>query len=373
MAKVPVTPSVLSWAMDRVEVDNQSLSDAIKVPEKDLQSWLTGESSPHMGKLREIAKFLGLSPYFFLRPNPPESTSSTKVAWRTALESVPDASPDERRSIIQAGKIQRLASWIIENENDENPHLPELSSDKNEAALELSTWLQLDVANDQIKQTSKTAVFRAIRSRIEDRGIIVVVDKFGNSGPQGYSLPSKTAPLLVINGDYDLRSVRTYTMLHELCHLAAGNSTIDHYDNPIFERWAEEVVAAILLPVNSLKTYLDGRGKTRIADTDLDSVRLISERYGASWKSVAIRLKELGIAGESLIDNVNGKEPKPRGFNPNRGPTRPELRVTQYGYRYTTLLRDAVETGMLSSFDARRYLDLRSATELQTAFEGAAF
>ena len=179
------------------------------------------------------------------------------------------------------------------------------------------------------------------------------------------SIPDALAPVIVVNGSLELSSLKTYTLLHEISHLGRGSVSLHHRRDIREERWCEAVAADFLLPTAELTKYVKTyRKKTYFGPDDTDDVRLISNRFKASWHSVAIRLQELGLADDSLVKEVAaGGEQESRGFSPEPR-TRPIRRVSEFGLTFPRLLLDAVANEQLSTLDARRYLRLQNGDEL---------
>lgn len=364
MARVPINPTVLRWAMRQAGVDTDALSEATKRSATIVEAWIHGTTKPHHGDLRSIGAALNRSPHFFLRSSVPTETHSPLVARRSALNIPTDISTEERFAVQKAENTRLFANWLAEASDYRPASLPVLSAKTEHAGAELRNWLDLDVKRDQISVTSKAGIFKGIRRACEAKGIIVLIENFGRTAPQGFSIPDNLAPIVVVNGSYDLGSVRSYTILHELCHLSASGSSYDHASDPAFERWAEKVGAASLIPSDDLALYLSKYRKLSfVNDDDTHTVGLISKRYGSSWESTARRLKELGYAGEGLIAAVTGREVKEPGFRPGGGLTRPELRIQEFGTTYPALLAEGVSRGTISSLEVRKQLRLSSESE----------
>lgn len=364
MAKVPINPSVLQWAMHQAAVGVEALSEATKRSPLTVEAWLQGTAQPHHGDLRSIGAALNRSPHFFLRSSIPDETHSPNVARRSALNVPADIATEERFAIQKAENARLLANWLAEASDYKPSPFPDLPADEERAGKVLREWLNINVRRDQVAVTSKSGIFKNIRRACEAKGVIVLLENFGKTAPQGFSIPDTRAPVIVVNGSYDLASVRSYTILHELCHLSSSSSSFDHNSDPAFERWAERVGAASLIPHDDLKLYLSKYRKlTFVNDGDTHTVDLISKRYGSSWESTARRLKELGYARHGLIAAVTGREVKETGFRPGGGLTRPELRIQEFGTTYPALLAEGVSRGKITSLEVRKQLRLSSESE----------
>ncbi len=364
MARVPINREMLRWALEDVGIDVGGLQTIVEKPLTEIQSWVDGDQVPHLGDLRKIAKATGRSPYFFLRSAPPTAAVAS-VSRRTAMGVPVDATPDERKAVQTADQIRVLASWLAEVEGRKKVDWPSLNrSSAPSAGKALRSWLNIDVKKDQTDRSSKTAIYARLRQLSEQQGIIVLQIAFGKDAPQGFSLPDELAPTIVINSSYELRSVRSYTLMHELCHLAAHSPSFSHEDNASFERWAESASAAALIPEEDVRHYLKTYRKLdKVAADDLDTIRLLSRRFGASWVATAIRLEELKLAQPGLVAAVTDNEPRESGFVPG-GQNRAERRLQEFGSTFPNLLLEGIDEGKLSSLDVRRYLRLETSAEM---------
>lgn len=99
MVRTAINPDVLEWAMLESARSVSDLESATQKPRDEVEKWLSGAVSPHLGELRRLGKLLGRSPFFFMLPEPPSSTP-TAVEFRRALRK--DINEDERAVELQA-------------------------------------------------------------------------------------------------------------------------------------------------------------------------------------------------------------------------------------------------------------------------------
>ena len=353
MAQVPINPEVLRWAIKTSGVTAQDLTTITGRSKDVVDGWLTGDKKPLKGDVDSFAKRLGRSNQFFLLPRPPASAPSVAL-FRSAVVGKPRDETDELNAVRSAQRLQRVATWAEPAQRA--IEFPRMSKSPQKSAARFQDALGWNI-DFQIKATSKSALFKKLRSHVEDLGIIVLLQAIGVDNCRGFSLPDSRAPLILVNKSYDLASLRTYTLLHELAHLASGDARICHTSDSRAERWCDEFAAAFLLPEQHLRSYLEFKKCDFVKSNNLDLVRLISERYKASWHAVAIRLKELGLADQSLVDVVAAGSGEVPGIAFSRTPrTRPVHRIDEFGTRFTRLILRARESEKLTELDARRYL-----------------
>lgn len=350
-----VNPTVLRWAVNDAGYDVEALADATKRSPEVVENWLEGRKSPHKGDLDKIAKLLGRNPYFFFRAKPPE-TVPIVAKFRKSIEEQAVQPAEELKELRHARSVQKVADWAAQESNI-RARLPQLGDSPETTARDFRNSLDYTLA-DQVRASSKSAVFRELRQRIENLGIVVLLRNAGSSNFRGFSLPHGRVPLIYINAAYDLPTLRTFTLLHEVAHLIRDEETVCHDDNGAVEAWCNRFAAAVLMPESHLKAYLNTKN-FEFLDGNLDAVRLISNRYGASWAAVAIRLKSLGLATQKLVDLVEQTRgeflEKKSAFSTVRQ-TVSVKRQAEFGATYPRLLIDAMEHGRLSALDAAKYL-----------------
>lgn len=367
MARLAINPKVLSWAIADSGSDVSAVAVATGRDMPVVQGWLAGTQPMYKGDLEKLAKHLGRPPQFFFLPTPPQQQQAA-VNRRAALSDGNEATTQEIIAVRSIGRLQSISRWSVEHSVDpRSVAFPKIDSGPAAFAESVKSWLKWDTSA-QIKATSKSAVFKMLRSAFEETGILVFLRDIGADNSRGFSLPDPFVPTVLVNAAFHLGSVRSYTLLHEVAHLARGDMSLHHDQDKVAERWCERFAAAFLLPSDSLSDYLSKGKVATLATDDLHRVALISNRYGASWESVAWRLVELGLAPSHLVDKVKSREPEDKGFNPQGDPrTTPIRRLDEYGREFSRLLLSAVNSNTISDLDARKYLHVDQAQMRQMA------
>lgn len=363
MAKVSVSRAVLAWAMNQAASSPADLAEATGRPQTTVLKWLSGDEDPHKGDLLKLASYLGRPPEFFFMREPPREDPIP--AYRRSTFGGADAPRSARESaaVRRAENIREMASWLAQNQGADRVEWPDVSNSPAEQASRFRTFLDWSIRDDQVKATSKAATFRRLRQSVEALGVVVIVEDVGLSSSRGFSLADPYAPLIFINDAARLASVRTYTLLHEVAHLMRGETVLHHRADRAEEKYCERFAAEFLLPKADFLDYVNTwRGKKFYGPGDLDDIRLISNRFKASWHTVAIRLKELGLADDNLVIAVSNGGEVDSGWS-NEPRTRSRMRVSEFGYTYPRLLADAIDERRISELDARRYLRLTKKDE----------
>ena len=107
-----------------------------------------------------------------------------------------------------AQRQQDLAKLLFSSDGMKVPF--EIDREAAAVASDAQTWLRWDTKT-QFAATSKSASFKQLRSAVEQRQIIVSLASAGTERFCGFSLPDPLLPLIYINKDYELGSVRSFT------------------------------------------------------------------------------------------------------------------------------------------------------------------
>lgn len=356
MAHIPINAATLRWAMEASRCSESDLASAAGVDSGTVQAWLGGERKPTTTELRLVGKRLGRSSQFFMLKKVPAGGDEDALFRKAVTPNSRDRS-QEVMQVRAARRIQRIAKWAALEGGDAPTRLP-LAEGKPASNYADSMRDHLGWEVKTQVALSKTQVFKTLRMRIEETGIVVLLQDAGDGNFRGFSLPDPLTPVIFINSAYKQPALRTYTLLHELAHVGRGDEQICYKPNDAVERWCEKFAADFLMPTPHVLSYLATKKWSAEQFEDPETaVRLVSNRYGSSWHSTAIRLRELGFCGQSVIDRISGFESEPVESGFSREPrTTPILRLTEFGSTFPRLVIRAAENRTLPDLDARRYL-----------------
>ena len=168
----------------------------------------------------------------------------------------------------------------------------------------------LEINDDtQVKAAKQNKAFDFWRRRLEEHDIMVFVV----SGPhysveleemRGFALAKAELPVIVVNGKDYSQGGKCYTLLHELTHIALGESAISNGTGEEFgstaeelriERFCDVVAAATLMPRNLVLSFPTAKatGERKWRD---DELRVIANAIGVSREALLIRFITLGRA-----------------------------------------------------------------------------
>jgi Zn-dependent peptidase ImmA (M78 family) len=373
MVALRINPDVLRWSMQESGLDVEAVAKVTARSRALVEQWLSGDELPTKGDVEKIGKRAGRSVQFYFLPSPP--TQSPAVArFRSSLDRSKNDSTAEVAAVRSAARMQKVVRWAADETHADPVKFPSLVSSATKYASLMRSHLHWHTQT-QVDATSKSALFKALRLHVEQLGVTVVLRPMGAKNCRGFSLSDTHAPLIAINRDYKLPSLRTYTLLHELAHIARGSSAVCFDEDTAEERWCEEFAASFLMPAAHVRAYFEYKHWTGVTVDQIDDrIRLTSNRYKASWQSVAIRLRDLQLADQSVVDAVmkNSREVD-SGFAPSSRPT-PIRRLEEFGSTFTRAVLDLRQQDRLSEYDARRYLNVNGSqlSSLELIADGAA-
>ena len=380
MTTATVQGAVLEWALEDAGVNRVEILEAVGLSATAGQSThLSGPVTIDEENLKYIAKATRRSVYFFALPVPPTtSRHSVDANFRAPMSHSGQArtlSPDERAALREAKRRQQAAAKISTELGYARVQFPSIGTNSNpeQAALRIATWLQWeDVGTRRRRIKSKSQLFVAIRDALEGQGVMTNLLPIQGDSLRGFTLHHEYVPLIFVNSAVKHPAARSFTLLHELAHLLRGiDKACDKHDlqsRTSEEAWCNRFAAAFLMPREELSAYMGKYLKKEfIQDDDIDSVRRIAGYFYCSYFSVAIRLKQLGLANAGLVNAVSGGfvEPEQDGFA-RGGQTRAQKRIAAYGTGIARLFGEALERTNLSEIEVRKSLNLKSQNELRS-------
>ena len=377
--KVPIRPAVLEWALAEAGETPESLGSGIKVPTELVENWLSGDDRPGTSQFRDLAAYLKRPTSVLLLKQPPEGGVPASFRHPPGSSAGRTITREEAQAVRAARRVQSVAKWIGERAEDVGPppNLPDIvpMSDPANAARELASWLSWSVA----LQTSSKSQYEALnemRTRLEDKRVLVLHLRMGRDGCRGFSLPDDQWPLIAVSRRY-IPPARMFTYVHELVHLASHTQSMcltGAVAASELERWCEEVAGNFLLPFEEAKRFLENELGIDTARTPAHVAR-IARRFWLSQRGTAYRLQLAGLGVGNLYEQVHASTDLPPATDDDSGPRerRAVRQVRELGAAFSGLVVRAEDRRLLSRHDVIEYLDLPASQldEWRTLARGA--
>lgn len=361
--RVPITSSVLRWAVAESGMTVENLGESVGVPPTTLRKWMDGSEQPSLSQFKDLARVLRRPTATFLLPRPPQE-ESTALAFRHR-PGEPDRvlRPEERLRIREVVRLQKVVGWILD-ELGERPRVlasARVSEKPETVGKKIRDLLGVSV-EQQHHWGSEREAFRTWRSALEQVGVLVFSFSMGEEAARGFSVFDDHAPAVAINTHWN-QSARTFTMIHEFAHLITrtssacgdgGSSYSASAPDDSLERWCEQAAAACLMPAAAVVQALNSIGSGRT----LATVDKIARVFRVSLQAAALRLIDLGEAQWNVYRAIPaGSDSKPRSTS-GGGRPRAKVRLDQYGRLTNSIVLRGLDRELISRTDAMGFLDV---------------
>lgn len=365
---------------NRIEVKREIYEWAIKESQKDfeeikarfnkIEDWIAQSSHPTFRQLEELANFLKV-PFGYMFLNKPPKTNVIDAEFRRIGNKIPNMSKNLKDTIYD---MSRKQNWISEYRkvNGWNKVIPDSFSDLDisdyfEFAKKAKDFLGLDEYWYDNFNDNRIA-YNFLRDKIENKGILVMQSgivgtntrrKLDLNEFRGFMLYDDLAPLIFINTN-DSQTGKIFTLIHEYIHILFGEDDIfldKDLDNKL-EREVNSITAEFLMPKSHIETLWDEDDKS------LNQIEKISKVFNVSKLSLAIRLRELGLIEQHLVNkviNLTEKDLKNKLRNSNGGDYYNTIK-SRYSRNFLETVILGAESGDISYTYAFKLLDVKGKT-----------
>lgn len=375
IVRTRLSPATLAWARVSSGFEVDEIARSVGVSIERYSEWEAGQDRPTFRQLLKIAnKVKRPIALFYLHQPPPEPLMPTDFRIVGGIKQS-KYSPELRIEIRKADRLQLLLAVLSEELGmPKSAGFPRINQndDPDEAAAAIRVFLGFSV-EQQLAIGDPASLYREWRDSIFSKGVIPI--QFGVDRDQalGFALWHDYAPLVAVNTRQSAEA-KTFTLLHELAHIALRMSGVSDASIPFrevaagkshsaIEAFCNRIAAATLLPADSsaLAKALDSL--TREGTLDLDSFRKQARRFGVSKYALAYRMAVLRPDLDSKVQAAvskwfafdNAQRPKVK----KSGPIPPStMTLGKRGQAFSRTVLRAVRESRISTEDARDLLDL---------------
>lgn len=367
VTQVPITPSVLDWAISESGYSLKEIADAVGVTIETFEHWKSGNPKPTLTQARKLAAKLHRPLAAFLLPSPPPSRPLA-VEFRKPIGQQRELSPNERRHMRRAARLQEILSWVATELGMTLSKTPSASLRESPVSVAKRARDLLGVSTaTQMAWPSSSSAFDNWRAALESTGHIVFLFSLGKDSCRGFSIWDDHAPVVAINTAWN-EEARIFTLFHEFGHLITRTSSAcveavrtSANADPV-ERWCERFAADVLMPASAIEASLVQHGwQPGDFITSLTLASRIARQFRVSLRAAVIRLIELGAASWNLYDEIPPISDQKEEGGGGGARKRAQIREDQFGSRATSLLVRAVEKDVLSRSQAIDFLDIPDA------------
>ena len=303
--KALITPEVLKWARERrIRLELDYAAKKLKIDSERLEAWENGTEQPTFAQLKNIAKLYKTHISIFYLPKPPTDFQPL-TDYRVLPERIATDEEQNYRlnvNIIEAFERRETLIELYEL-LEESP--PEIMLDVNRhedlgrAVQKITEFLEFNRTNLH-RANDPYAALKFWKQTVEAKGILVCHTSVNThlsvelETVRGFCVAQRPFPVIVVNPK-DSPYGRIFTLIHELVHIALGESAIQNTDfeeitspnlDPI-EVFCNQVAAEVLVPENELLRMVN-------LETLEEDLLGISKHFHVSSEVIMRRLLTLG-------------------------------------------------------------------------------
>lgn len=299
-----INPPLLTWARERVNMEEETLARRAQVSVEVYQSWEAGEARPTVRQLGLIARTLQRSPALFYLKSPPRE-ASPRLEMRRLVNRPPQADSSEFSLFVQECVARRKTALDLAEMLGEVLRTPPVASSESDEAEEVAGQLRLHIGLPP--DTCHKWTLSEARGHIESLGILVFqMPGISMKEARGFSIALSPYPVVAVNSK-DSTTGRLFTLMHEVGHVLLGESTL-HIENPLeshqrTETWCNRFSAALLVPQTALIS--EAERDLRKGKKGLEAnVKRLANRFGVSPAMMVRRLREFKLVTAEEYDRL---------------------------------------------------------------------
>lgn len=353
---------VIAWAIDESGYGDDELAGKLSKAGVDpavIATWRCGDTTPTSGQLTALAAALRRPRSLFYLPQPPKRSMAASLRRTTGSRSR-SLEPTERFALREAQSRQRFVSDLLSG--SAVVELPTASVDMppQQAAAALREWSELPLSAQRSWRTDREA-YRAWRSALEAKRILVMELQLGKTGLRGFAISDPYAPVVGVNTAQN-EAARSFTLWHELAHLSleAEASCLDPTsgEDSVIERWCEATASAVLMPRESVESFLKRQPQLR----GFELVTAAAAEFRTSLRATALALMriepDLGDLYEMVEQEAPLQDHTTQSSGRGGGQPRSARRLRESGRVAAQVLVEALAEDRISELEARRILKL---------------
>ncbi|MCK4820762.1 ImmA/IrrE family metallo-endopeptidase [bacterium] len=305
--KVPVAPSILTWARESLGMDIQEISKRLKVSKHSVSEWESGQKSPTLIQLQKLATIYKRPLAAFFLPKPPKESPLPNDFRTLSGEERKPVSSQTRLAIRRARRIDSLVAELSVSLNRDikvQVARANLSDDPEVLAARIREDLRVGIMDQLGWKDEAEALKEWIRS-LENLGVLVFQMKMPLNEARGFSLTDGTFPIIVLNS-MDSRTAKAFTLFHEYAHVVTNEGGICDLEDihnlgdeaRLLERFCNHFAGAVLIPQDSLLNHDLVRSVGHLPEWPNNILSKLAKDFKVSQEVVLRRLLILGRTEE---------------------------------------------------------------------------
>jgi Zn-dependent peptidase ImmA (M78 family) len=365
-------PTLLVWARTNAGYSVEDAAKRLPVKAERLAAWEEGLARPTVKQLRRLGTIYGRPLAVFYLPEPPPGPAHPVRDHRRIWGEVPEGiSPVLHKELDIAADRRQLALELLSLQGEQPPNFrlkAELSENPNAVAARFRRTLGISL-DQQYGWRELYDGFNAWRDAIEEVGALVLqMTDVKVVEARGFSLAERPLPAVVANIK-DSPRARSFTLLHELTHVAlreSGVCTLD--DAERIEVFCNHVAGAVLVPADALRAQPIVADHGPDMEWDNREIEALVRRFSVSREVVLRRLLILGRTDQAFYqrkreeyqeeyrqieERRKQEEPQPRPI------PRDLIAVARTGQYLSVLVLSSYQRGRITASDVADYFGIR--------------
>lgn len=354
----PVTSQVLRWAREKsgfsIEEVAAKLASVGGITAETVGSWEEGYASPRLTALRKLAQlYKRPMAVFFLDEPPPEPVPPKNFRVLPSGEPKP-LSPQTLLAVRTARRLQEIAREITEDLGREpDVRIPEAHLSGDPVALAADERKRLGASLEE--QMSFADAGRALwywRDLVESVGCFVFQFPFPTSDTRAFSEYLDDGPIIVLSSK-DEPVARVFSVFHEYAHLLLrlggicpdfGVAYMKSFEGQV-EQFCNAFAASFLVPAPAFVAAADQLQEP----TSEGGIVQLSYRFSVSKHTILRRFLDLGWVDLAYYRQKDKEwDEAHKGKKSKGGPKQDLKALSQRGRRFTSLVLEARDRGLLS-------------------------
>lgn len=375
---IKVERDVLVYAREAMGLSIPKTSELTKIKEEEIESWEKESSSILLSNIKKLAKAYKRQLSFFFLPYAPKE-KPVPADFRT-LDSVKiDEIPEKVRLAIRRAQANRkMLNEFFPDEYEVTLNKPiSLTENPTKTGELFRSFFSLTIEQQFAQRDEKESLSFWVEA-IEGRGIPVFQMDLDEDF-RGFCLRENDLPPVIVLNVKDARAAKTFTLIHEFCHLSIKQSEIDSLierrgeekTHRAIEAYANEFAGSFLVPNKIFQNEILYKKYTETQEGQY--ITKLSKRFNVSELVIVRRLYALGVISENeykkkekeLREKYNQIkiiqrakfQASPDSFVPRNIPRETMQKI---GFSLGSKAFQAVSDGRMTTFDLVQFLDIKT-------------
>ena len=359
VTRVPINGPTLRWARESMFMGSDELARAAGTSEARIEALETGSAMPTLRQLRLIGKKLDRTLVFFFTTPPAKSDVPSAVDCRGhGGDPVPPLLAREMR------RAEQYREAVLELEGSTGaPSLVGHIDGRNIEVRAREMHGLLRLSDDFVPESKRgKQPFNYWRRLLEAEGFLVFqTTRINHSVFRGLSIHHDPLPIVLLNGS-DANNGKTFTLFHELAHLAnrtSGLCALGEENNE--EALANAFAANFLMPEEGVAGLVSD-----VVQDAWSMAETVAENFKVSTLAAGIRLKTLALISDADLEGIRIESDRRWKLNREEqkkkdgGPAAWWLRFRDLGSSYVGTIARALEDERVDWLEASYLLNAKT-------------